>query len=285
MSLTRTELATRVRRMLSDYALPASARETADGVTNTWILPDRYIDPASLRVYKTVDTVVSEVTGTSQYSFNPDNSASTFTPVPEATTVLDFTYTYTHWAEDDIIWALADAVHSLAPNFYVRAQQDLTYTDERRLELADPSGSPVLHVSEVLHSYDGTTFERLVKHRHYRVERGEADATTLVFFSTMLSGTLRANYTLRAEPFTSASQTLADLGLPERTQRALVLYATWTLLEQRIIPRMRSDIAVVTQGEGVPTPYMLLQHSARIKALLDLELERQKMPPQNALGV
>jgi len=283
VSLTRDELAARVRRMLSDYAMPASATETGDAVTTTWILPDRYIDPLSLKVYMTAGGMVNDVTGSTLYSFEPDNSAIAFTSRPDLDVVLDFTYTYTHWAEEDILWALQDAVYDLAPTFYVTTVLPITATGARRYVITDPSGEPPIYVRRVSVAEDSVTYERLSQ-ASWRVERGELDEATLVFFEDV-TGLIAVEYTMRAQPFAAAGDTLADLGLPQRCARSLVLYAAWTLIEQRMIPRMRSDTAVVSQGEGAVTPYMLLQHSARIKALLDLELQRQHMRPQTAIGI
>jgi len=293
VSLTRNELATRVRRMLYDFAMPASASRTAENSsTVSWILPDRYIDESSLRVFVTYNSVLSEVTGTAIYTFDPDSSTCTFdfTSISGTTTVpvgtrLDWTYTYSHWAEEDIVWALYDAISSLAPDLYCQASMDITSDGSYLYDLDDLSGEPVMRVKEVKLSQDGVRWERLSPQRHYRVERGELDAATLNIFSDVSDTTIRVSYARRPIPFSSGTESLADLGLPERVGRVLVLYATWTLLEQRIIPRMRSDIAVVTQGEGVPSPFMLLQHSARIKVLLDMELQRQRMRPSTAVGI
>lgn len=293
MSLSRNELATRVRRMLHDFAIPTSSSQVVENSsTTTWILPDRYIDETSLRVFVIYLGVLSEITGSAVYSFDPGSSACTFdfTSISGTTTVpagtrLDWTYNYTHWHEEDIVWALYDAIYALSPDFYKQSVIEITADGSPSYELVDDSDEPVERVRDVSVSSDGTTWERLSPQRHYRIERGELDAATLVLFNPESSGTIRVACTVRPRPLANGTETLADLGLPERAQRTIVLYAAWTLIEQRIIPRMRSDIAVVTQGEGVPTPYMLLQHSARIKALLDTELQRQHMRPQMAVGI
>lgn len=286
MSLTRDQLVERVRHLLFDFPAPASATETGDDVTTTWILPDRYVDETRLSVYMTPSggTPVVVTGDSAIYSFSPDSSAVVFTSPPSSGTVLDFTYWYHHWQTEDVIWALVDAVYDLAPNFYVTATLQITPTGAKTYAITDPSGEPPIYVRRVSLAEDSETYERLPR-SYWRIDRGALDAATLVFFEEQSSGLIEVEYTVRPRPFAAGDDTLADLGLPERVQRAIVLHATWTLLEQRINPRMRSDIAVVTQGEGVPTPSQLLQHSARVKALLDLELQRQRMRPQTAVGI
>lgn len=71
--------------------------------------------------------------------------------------------------------------------------------------------------------------------------------------------------------------------LPDTAKDPIISYACYYLLTQKVAPRVRNDIAVVTQGRGVLSPRQMNDSAQAFAFRYQLQLAKAKMQPWGAL--
>lgn len=284
-SLTKADLVARVRRLLGDYSTNGKSTMTGDGSTVFMPLRDRFIDPATLVVTLTDEDGTTTLLAT-DYTLDVDYPSLTLDTAPASEVVVDANYRYRFFSDDDIdIW-LDHSLSALAKWFYVRDTLDIALDGSRVYAIDDTTDEPPLRVQTVSWSPDSgeSNYQRL-QQGDWHIDRDTLEVAALCLHTDPSCGTVRLRYTRRPLPFDETLVDLADLGVPERAAQCYVLNTAFMLLEEAIIPRMRADHAVATQGNGAVRVSYLMQHASHIKALLDIELERTKLPRHLTVGV
>jgi len=276
-----SDIKTLVSNELSDVTLSAAAQITVsedDDATRGFRLPHSntvatavYIDDA----LKTVDD---------DYTVDERAGIVTFDSAPGEDAVIDVHYTHTRWHEDDVGQAINDAVYHSFPAFYVCE----LHTDDGEVApttyttVADTYEYEIRSTTEHVASLDWRSsssypWSRLRRSRYTPM----TDSTDryIRFHDNPGAGYFRVHAITRPSLFTSDACQVTDTGLPERAVRSLVLCACYQLLNMSLASRVRSDVAISTQGEGSVPPYEVARAANAYLMAYQAELERVRMPP------
>lgn len=269
---------------LQNSADLGTAQVSGDGQTVRFHMPDHYIDDdGSMKAYKVIAGVTTEISEHNVSTGWEMDYASSWlswlsaTPLPVGGTAY-FTYKYRNWPLSQVRSKVNAGLRFIYPQFYAVRTATLT-GDGTTTDFALPTTVPVAGITEVT---DGAT--RLSPFRDYRVRRGGLEAATLRLY-TPPAGTFNVEYATRPEEFATDDTTLATLGLPERVRDVLFYYACWTLLNQKLGPRVRTDTVTPLAGEGMATYRDQLQTSQYYKMLLDIEIRSKRMRSYAVRGV
>lgn len=278
---TFADIKTLVRYELSDSPLAATAQITVsadDDATLKFRLPHENVQVTA--VY--VDTVLK--TPVTHYSVDEHAGIVSFVTAPGSGAVILVYYTHSRWHDDDIEQAVKDSVYHLFPAFYVRE----LHTDD--------GGTPATTFTTTAGTYeyairtetefvagldwrysDSYNWTRLRRAR-YSLQR-DGTLAYIRFRDDMGSGFFRVHSIERPTPFVNSDDTMDEVGLNERAVRPLVLYACYRLINMTLASRVRSDVAITTQGEGGVPPYEIARAANAYLMAHEAELDRCKMAP------
>lgn len=281
MSTTFTDLEELVSWELSDHALAAAAQITVsddDADTRKFRLPHSNTVVSAVYIDDAIKTVDAD------YTVDERAGIITFDSAPGEEAVIDAYYTYTRWHEDDIAVAVNDAAYHIFPAFYVYsldtddgAESATTYTT-----VADTYEYEIRATTEHVAGIDwrpssASPWRRLRRSRYSALRDGEVRYVR--FHDNMGTGYFRVHAITRPAPFAADDDTMEDVGLPERAVRPIVLYACYRLIQMTLASRVRSDVAISTQGEGSVPPYEVARAANAYLVAYQAELERCRMAP------
>jgi hypothetical protein len=122
-------------------------------------------------------------------------------------------------------------------------------------------------------------WKRLNRAKRYEVFHNESTITAR-FFAAPQSGELRAHCICRPTRLTAETDSIESVsGLPTRAQDAIVSYACYYLLTQKMAPRVRSDVGVTTQGIGALMPSQMNYGAQGYMMRFQFQLASLKMHP------
>jgi len=199
-----------------------------------------------------------------------------FDSAPADDAAILWNYSYAHFNRDDIRTAINLGVDRLFPYFYVTDLDTSLSTVNGTYEYTLPTCELLAGVE--WHAASTDPWRRLKRSRYEVVN----DGTTryLKFHDDPVAGSLRLRLIKRPANFASDSDTLTDLGLPDRCATAIVAYAAIWLLDERIMARVQSDAAIANQGQGAASVYydFYRAHNA-LTMLHETELNLKRMLP------
>lgn len=268
-SYSMLELMDAVNRKLENFAVAAVDEDEGDGDAVIFRLSHDNVVDGSLVC--TVDDVA-----TTDYTMDYDTGVFTFDAAPADDAILYWSYTYKHWPDEDVGMAIQEAVQSLFPAFYVRDidTSETTTTGTYEYELA----TIIEAVTGVWWRSSSTSPWKRLKQRRWSIEQ---DGTTkyLVLHDNPTTGYLKLGVIRRAAPFAATSEMLTTIGLPVTAEEPIVLYACWTLLNQKFAKRVRGDQAIATQGEGAALPDQFQRAISAFKYAYDASIGKNRMAP------
>jgi hypothetical protein len=122
-------------------------------------------------------------------------------------------------------------------------------------------------------------WRRYTRAKRYEVYPGEGTVTAR-FYTAPASGFLRAHCICRPTKLTALTDSIESVsGLPTRAKDALISYACWYLLSQKLVPRVRADIAVTTQNSAALMPSQMNYAGQSYLMRYQFQLASLKMPP------
>jgi len=122
-------------------------------------------------------------------------------------------------------------------------------------------------------------WKRLSRAKRYEIFRDEGTITAR-FYSVPGSGYIRAHCVCRPTRLTALTDSIESVsGLPTRAQDPIVSYACWYLLTQKMAPRVRSDVGVVTQGQGALMPSQMQYGAQGYMMRFQFQLASLRMSP------
>ena len=267
-----TDIVTEIRGRLSDLKQLGTTTETADGTNKSFKMRDAPITGLA---------VTDDGTTTTAYSVDTDTGWVTFNTAPTDGHALVFTYGYYLYSDDHILSALNAAVSDLFGDFSVQDSNDTVLTTgEQEYVVQTSSGvdvSPGARVSKVEYWSDP----------HWVRIDGFSTRTTqtqvLVHFETAPASGYKLRFTWQTWPsiFSSLSDTLEDIGLPDRAKEPLELYAMSKLLGDRLGYRLRSDLGHNTQGENQVKSYEIQNDAAWYRSQAQLEAQMLRQNPMS----
>lgn len=264
MSLTLPSLVSAVNAELKNHAMRSSSEAVGDGESTAFLVPQigkTVIDDDTWAVY--ADGIL-----TTAYTMDFESGVCTFTSAPADGVVLSFVFNYVVWVSSVVSLAVDAGIDSLFPSIYVEAIDDTIVPDdfdENELEIDDCEA-----VIGFMQS-SGTGWTRIPRKNFELYKAGGKGYLRWYGSESSIpsSEKLRLHYVRRAA--------VADL--PDRVESAVVSYACYYLLTQKIAERTRSDIAIVTQGTGSLSPRQMSDASNAFYLRYKMQLEQVKMRP------
>ena len=271
MPVTLTSLIALVDAELENYAMRGSAEVTGDGETAAFL-----IAPLGCQIISD-DTwgVYIDGAATAAYTMDYDSGVCTMTGVPTTAQTVSWQFSYKHWPTDLVTSAINAALDNLFPAFYVRSSETIT-ADGETYEYEVEAAEYVVGVD----SRDSATspWGGLKRKRYETIY--DTGVPSLRFYAAPQSGQIRVHYIARPAALASASDDLeTDSGLPSRAAAPIVSYACYYLLAQKMAPRVRSDVGVVTQGQGVLMPSQMNYGSQGFLMRYQFQLASMRMSP------
>lgn len=122
-------------------------------------------------------------------------------------------------------------------------------------------------------------WRRLRRAKRYEVFHDEGTIKAR-FYTAPSSGYLRAHCICRPTHLTATTDAIETVaGLPTRAKDAIITYACWYLLGQKLAPRVRSDMAVTTQNSSALLPSQMNYAGQSYLMRFQFQLTSLRMPP------
>lgn len=271
MSVTRNDLVALVNDELENVATDGIAETVSDGITNSYLI-------APMGYYVLEGSVFAALSDspTSAYTMDYETSAITFTDTPAGGVTVYITYKYLYWRTRLVEQAINAAIDNLFPAFYVPKADTSILLVADSYEYALPPATQFITAVETRSATTGA-YTKMARSKYEWLSDG--DHLTLRFFGPP-TGFMRVRCINRPAPLTDTSSTLeTTAGLPARAKDPIISYACWYLLTQKIAPRIRSDIAVNTQGVGTLSPRQIADGTQAWMMRYQLQLAAERMPP------
>lgn len=260
MSLTEANIITAVNAELENLVYVGAADSVGDAATTTYhIAPLGYyiLDDDSFIV--SIDDVVSGA-----YDMDFVNGDCEFEAAPAANTEIYWQFHYQPWPTAVITEAVTAAIDSLYPYFYTITsdEQDADGdTTEFELEAGET-------VTRVMSSTTGEDPWVTIPRKKYELLNFDGDRV-LRFFTAPSDTTLRI--------LSVSRPAVADL--PDRAKAPLVSYACYYLIVSKTAPRVRSDVAIATQGSGTLSPRQMADAANAFYLRYQMQLAQMKQQP------
>jgi hypothetical protein len=272
MSATLTDLLALVDAELENYEMRGSAEATGDGTTTDFL-----VAPLGCQVVN--DSVFAVfVAGSEIATFTMDYTSGVcrIATAPTDGQAIAWVFTYKHWSTALVTQAINAAIDNLFPAMYVRSSTSIV-TDGSTYEVAAPAGTEF--VVGVDSRASATDAWKGLKRKRFELIY-TAGVPSLRFYSAPQSGFIRVHTVSRPTPLAVAADDLAgDAGLPERAKDAIISYACYYLLAQKMAPRVRSDVGVVTQGTGGLMPSQMNYGAQGYMMRFQLQMASLRMQP------
>jgi hypothetical protein len=212
-----------------------------------------------------------DAVATTAFIMDFDTGWFQFDTAPGTGEEIVWNYTYTYWSKADIVDAINYGIESLFPFFYIRDLDTSLSTVSSTYEYTLPECAAVAGVEWRASS---GPYMRLKPYRY--TVRGDG---TLQFHDNPSSGSLRLDLIKRPGTLVYDTDSLSDLGLPERARHPILLAACYWLLSEKFAQRLNSDVAVVTQDSGNVAPEQQRPGIAHFKFMFDMVVNQKRMPP------
>jgi hypothetical protein len=268
--VTLSSLITAVNTELENFTQRGSAEAVGDGAAGAFL-----ISPLGRQIVDD-DTFAVYINGslTTTYTMDFDSGVCEMDAVPTTSQTVSWQFNHVSWSDALVTTAINAGIENLFPSVYVQTSGSVT-TDGQTFEYAAPATAEFITKIESRASAS-SPFVGL-KHKRYDLFY-TAGAPWIRFYSAPAAGFLRVHYVGRPVPLVSASDGLLAVALiPERTQAPIVSYACYDLLTQKMAPRVRSDVGVVTVGTGVLMPSQMNYASQGYMMRYQLQLAAVKM--------
>jgi hypothetical protein len=270
-----SDLRTLVNAKLHNYAVPATATATGDGVSAIWELPHANIvedsldcTVASAAVTPTVDCPVG---------------VATFATAPAEDAEIWVAYQHIRYPEDDVNAAINEALLEVWAEFHqVVIDTDSVTADATtyRYELPDDCA----YLFRVEHLADSTSAPKRV--RQWDVEEDEFTGT-LILYQPEGSGTYRLHYVKQLTELTddipvddTDALTMEEQGIPTQAKWGVVWLACAHLIESQLGQRARSNRFFNVEGSNVPKIYEIQRIAADYRGLAEIALARARKSPR-----
>jgi len=261
-----------VNSELENHTSFGSWQAVGDGTATTFTVAPlaRYIvDDATWAV---------EVGGvaTTGFTMDFDSGVITFDTAPALSVPLTGKFNHAYWTDELVAQAVNAGINNLFPAFYVaKADTSISLVGDT-YEYAMPAETQFITAVETRSDATGA-YTKMARSKYEWLSDG--DHLNLRFFSAP-TGFMRVRCINRPSPLVNLTDTLEDTaGLPKRAKDPIISYACWYLLTQKIAPRIRSDIAVNTQGVGTLSPRQIADGTQAWLMRYQLQLAANRMPP------
>jgi hypothetical protein len=260
MALTLASLVDSVNLEMQNHERRGSATAIGDGDSRAFIV-------APMGGYITEDavwTAAIDGAGTDQYVMDYTTGVCTFTIAPDLDAEVSFVFNYTPYHPTVVEDAITAAASAIFPWFYDSASQDISLDGtSNEYELDDCE-----EVTSVMTAVSGSSNYVRIPRKKYEILSVDG-VKTLRFFTTPGAGTARVLEITR--PLITT--------LPDRAKSALVSYACYYLITTRMAPRVRTDIAVATQGTGTLSPRQMNDAATSLYLRMQMQLQQVRQRP------
>lgn len=266
MSVTLTDLITLVNNEVGNIPERGNATATGDATTIDYLIapPQRFIveddplseDPETFGFYLDGS---ANATGTMNYE---NGVYSLYAPEDGHTLYWEFDYVY--WPDTVVETAVYAGVNALFPFYYKNVLETAEAAQEMTLT------TPHADVVTSIESGSDLAYTRIGNKNWETFKSGD---DMVVRFYSAPSGTLRIHVVQRPALIDSV------LNVPDRAADAIVSYAAYYLLGQKVAPRMRSDVAMATIGGGNLSPRQMNDASNSFYLRHQMQCQAGKMHP------
>jgi hypothetical protein len=265
MSVTLTNLLALVDAELDNYPMAGSAKTEGDGVTAAFLvapLGSTIVEDETFACY--IDDVL-----TTAYTMDYDSGVCTMAAVPATDEVVKWQFTYKQWTQDLVTQAINAGIDNLFPSIYVRSNETVT----AGAEVVCPTGTEFVVGVD---TGGAGAWKRLQRKRYDVIYN--SGIPSLHFFTTP-TGSVRVHYVARPIPLVNLSDDIeSDSKIPARAANPIVSYACYYLLVQKMGTRVRSDVGIVTQGQGALMPSQMNYGAQGYMMRFQFQLASMKMP-------
>jgi len=261
-----------VNSELENHTSSGPWQAVGDGTTTSFTV-------APLARYIVNDSAwVVEASGvaTTEFTMDFDSGVITFDVAPALSVPLTAQFNHAYWTDELVLQAVNAGINNLFPAFYVpKADTSISLVADT-YEYALPPETQFITAVETRSANTGA-YTKMARSKYEWLSDG--DHLTLRFFSAP-TGFMRVRCINRPSPLVGLNDTLSDTaGLPARAKDPIISYACWYLLTQKIAPRIRSDIAVNTQGVGTLSPRQINDGVQAWMMRYQLQIAANRMPP------
>lgn len=267
VSVSFVDLVDMVNLEIANRPIRGKASATGDGETTDFLIsPPGYYVKSNANLFALVSSEEAQID-----SFNEFSGILILNEAPASGEQILFQFDYVSWPDTMVESAVNAGIQALFPSFYVEQSYE-TDIDGGSTEIALPDNL------EFVKWYDTKSGGRWVKRRRDFELYTEGQNKVMYFFSPPPAGDIRVVGIYRHETM-SEGATLGDIGLPDRAMFPIVSYACYYLLTQKQAPRIRTDVAVATQGQGTLSPRQMSDASNSFFLRFQMQLASVKMPP------
>jgi len=269
---TLTDLIGLVNSELENHTAFGSWQAVGDGTTTSFTV-------APLARYIVDDSAwVVEVGGvaTEAFTMDFDSGVIAFTTAADETVPLTAKFNHAYWTDELVAQAVNAGINNLFPAFYVPKADTSVSLVANTYEYAMPAATQFITAVETRADATGA-YTKMARTKYEWLSDG--DHLNLRFFSAP-TGFMRVRCINRPSPLVFPADSLGGTaGLPLRAKDPIISYACWYLLTQKIAPRIRSDIAVNTQGVGTLSPRQIADGTQAWLMRYQLQVAANRMPP------
>jgi hypothetical protein len=258
MALTLNNTITAVNAELENITYRGACEAEGDGLTAIFhIAPQGYYI-----VDGSIGCALDGVT-TSAFTMDYAGGLCTLTSTPASGVAIYWQFDYQPWPAGVVEDSIEAAVYSCYPYFYTNTHEDFT-PDGSTYEFDISDGDVVTRVM----FRSGTSGAwSLLQRKTYEVIN---DGThTLRFWTAPATGYMKVFYITRPTLTT----------IPDRALPAIVSYACYYLITSKMAPRVRTDVAVATQGTGTLSPRQMGDAANAFYMRCMMQLAQVRMQP------
>ena len=231
----------------------------------------RYVvDDDTLAVY--LDGAMTEA-----YTMDFDSGDLSFTSAPADLSAIWVEFSHQVWTMEMIESSVVAAVGAIFPAFYRSTVEDIVANGtDHEFELTTEAIDCIRQIESGTTSVGPWTAIKHVKYDSF----WSGDTLTIRFF-TPPTGYIRAHLICRPSFVSEIVEevTITTLNVPNRAIDPIVSYACFYLLTQKMAPRVRTDTAVNTYGNGTLSPRQMNDASNAFYLRYQMQLATTKMRP------
>lgn len=258
--MTTADLVALVNDELENSLDSGSWQDTGDGVTKSYTVAPmaRYIVSNAAWVVK-----VGGVVNTA-FTMDFGSGVITFTTAADETVPLAADFNYVYWTDALVEVAVLAGINSAFPFFYNPTTEVLGSTAEHTF--TTPGAEVVTMVVTT-----GSTVTKIKRNKYTTYKNG--DNLVLRWYGAAPSGTIRAHIICRP------AMVGGVLNVTDRAVAPIVSYSIYHLLSQKQAARIRSDIAIVTVGQGNLSPRQMNDASNSFFLRYQAQCQQSKQLP------
>ena len=272
MSVTLTSLIESVNSELENRIIAGSAEVTGDAKSSVFLIAP----PGRTIVEDAYFTVLINDVATDQYSMDYKSGECTMVATPATTDEVSWNFNYVYWPETVVTTAINAGINALFPHFYVPTATAIA-SDGSSYEYDMPAAAHF--VASIDKSTAATGPWSRIGSSRYELYYDEG-GTVARFYTAPDSGFIRPHCICRPTELSTGIDTLETTsGLPARAASPIISYACYYLLSQKVAPRTRSDISVVTTGTGYLSPRQMNDATNSFYLRYQMQVASTKMRP------